>query len=505
MDVSARVDEISRLDGDAPAIQYAGQWLSWEQIRARIDTFEALLDAAGVGEGARIGVVVRNRPALVAAILSVVVSRRCLVPISSIQPDELVVRDAHALPIGALIADGQDWNRAGLAAACAELGIAAIDAGDGTELPASIGGSSTRSAEPDPEVAILMPTSGTTGPPKRIRITYRQLNGGLERIAGYSDATSRALLGPPKLRAGVTLAALPMAHIAGLWAAIQAIAEGRRLSLLERFDAHQWADLVEEHRAKFGSIPPTAVRMVLEADIDPERLRSLTAIACGTAPLDPALADAFTSRFGVPVLSTYGATEFPGGLVGWTLGDHQRFWATKKGSAGRCRPGISLRIVDAESGVELPAESDGIISVLSPQATSATDADGWVRTNDIGRLDEDGFLWVVGRADDAIIRGGFKVLPQAIEKVLAEHPAVVDVSVVGLPDERLGHVPVAAVVVTGELTGDELIAWSRSRLANYQVPVAIDVLGELPRTPSMKVNKSALRELLTAHRAHQQA
>jgi long-chain acyl-CoA synthetase len=262
--------------------------------------------------------------------------------------------------------------------------------------------------------------------------------------------------------------------------------------LLDRFEPRQWAALVEEHQAKLSPLPPAAMRMVMDADVPAGQLQSLVSVACGTAPLDPSLADAFTARYGVPVLTAYGATEFPGGLVGWSLEDYRQHWAHKRGSAGRARPGIQIRIVDPETNDVLSVGSEGLVSVSSPQAT-ATSADGWIRTTDIGRMDADGFVWILGRADDAIIRGGFKVLPQVVEAALRDHPAVREAGVIGLPDERLGQVPVAAVVTDGSVQPEELIAWLRERLASYAVPVEIRVVNELPHTTSMKVAKAELR------------
>jgi acyl-CoA synthetase (AMP-forming)/AMP-acid ligase II len=138
------------------------------------------------------------------------------------------------------------------------------------------------------------------------------------------------------------------------------------------------------------------------------------------------------------------------------------------------------------------------VSVLSPQATApSTSGDGWVRTNDIARMDTDGFLWIVGRADDAIIRGGFKIVPQTVEAVLRDHPAVTDAAVTGIPDERLGQVPVAAVTARQPITPEELDAWLRDRLAKYQIPVEIRVVDDLPRTTSLKVSKEGLRAMFT--------
>lgn len=462
----------------------------------RVDAIDALLRGAGLGEAVPIGLITRTRPPQVAAVQAVLATRRCLVPINSIASDDLIIDDVARLGVPALIADDEDWSRPGLVEACRNGGVLGIVLDRNSNAVRLVDGLERVgvAVEPLPGVAVLMPTSGTTGPPKRIRYRYDHINGALGRIARYSAATARSLGGEPALRDGVVIATLALAHISGLWGVLQAAAEGRSVALLDRFDPEQWATLIETHQAKTSSLPPTTLRMVMDAQISPERLRSLVSVGCGTAPLDPALADAFTERYGVAVLVSYGATEFPGGTVGWTLEDHRAFWQHKKGSAGRPRPGIEIRIVDADTGDVLPNGIDGILSVRSPQATTET-TDGWARTNDIGHIDDDGFLWLVGRADDAINRGGFKIVPQVVEAVLRDHPAVSDAAVVGISDDRLGQVPVAVVTIGEPVEQEELREWVRKHLASYQVPTEVRILDALPRTPSLKVSKDEIRRL----------
>jgi long-chain acyl-CoA synthetase len=170
------------------------------------------------------------------------------------------------------------------------------------------------------------------------------------------------------------------------------------------------------------------------------------------------------------------------------------FHDSKRGAAGRPRPGIRLKIIDADTGEEQPRGEPGLVAVLSPQST-ATSPDQWVRTNDIGRMDDDDFLWVLGRADDAINRGGFKIVPQAVEAILRTHPSVIEAAVTGLPDRRLGQIPVAAVMVRDDLSAEDLTAWARDHLPKYQVPAQVLIVDELPRTTSMKVSKDGVRAL----------
>ena len=171
-----------------------------------------------------------------------------------------------------------------------------------------------------------------------------------------------------------------------------------------------WVDAVRRHRPATASLVPGRAAHGARGRPSPEDLSSLRSVICGTAPLDPDDADAFLDEYGVPVLINYAATEFGGGVAGWNLEDLKSFWATKRGSAGRAHAGSELRV-----SVDRPARSEG---------RAARWRRSWVRTTDLARIDEDGFLWILGRADQAINRGGFKVLPEDVKAALERHSAV---------------------------------------------------------------------------------
>ena len=220
------------------------------------------------------------------------------------------------------------------------------------------------------------------------------------------------------LRSGVVVVNSPMVHLGGLFRIVQAVGDGRRFVLLERFQVEPWIDAVRRHRPATVSLVPAALRMVHDADLDPADFASVRSVVSGTAPLDPALAEAFTERYGVPVLTSYAATEFGGGVAGWNLADHERYAAEKRGSVGRAHAGCALRVVDEETGAELPFGAVGLLEVRTAQV----DPDRWIRTTDLARMDADGFLWIEGRADQAILRGGFKVHPETVRRALMAHP-----------------------------------------------------------------------------------
>ena len=277
---------------------------------------------------------------------------------------------------------------------------------------------------------------------------------------------------------------------------VQCVADGRLFCLLERFRLDDWVDAVRRHRPHTVSLVPTALRMVLEADLDPADLASIKSVISGTAPLSPEDADAFFLKYGVPVLVTYAATEFGGGVAGWNLADHQRYWAAKRGSVGRAHAGCELRIVDPDTGASLPADSPGVLEV---KARQLGDELAWNRTTDLARIDADGFVWILGRADQAIIRGGFKVLPDDVRVALERDPRVRSAAVIGVDDPRLGAVPVAAVELRagGEpVTPEQLLAEASNVLARYELPTRLQIVAELPRTASGKVDLPAVREML---------
>jgi acyl-coenzyme A synthetase/AMP-(fatty) acid ligase len=237
------------------------------------------------------------------------------------------------------------------------------------------------------------------------------------------------------------------------------------------------------------------MKMILDANIPAEEFASIRAFTCGTAPIAPEAIDEFVKRYGTPVLTTYGATEFAGAICGWSIATFQKYWSTKRGSAGRMHPGIEARTVDRETFAPLPAGEIGLLELRGPVLG---DGVNWVRVSDLAKIDADHFLWVVGRADNAILRGGFKVLPDEVVKAIESHPAISEASVVGIADDRLGAVPVAAFVVKPDApapTVQELTAFLREQLTPYQIPAQFRQVAELPRTPSLKVSMPGVKAL----------
>jgi long-chain acyl-CoA synthetase len=201
----------------------------------------------------------------------------------------------------------------------------------------------------------------------------------------------------------------------------------------------------------------------------------------------------FQRRYGIPILLSYGATEFGGVVTAMTLELYKQFGNGKIGSVGRPWAKTQLRIVDPATGRLLLAGETGILEILSPHCGPE-----WVRTTDFASIDSDGFMYHRGRADGAIMRGGYKIVPEAVAEKLALHPSVAAVAVVGIPDERLGEIPVAALELRPDQprpTDAELEAHARRHLYSTHVPVAFRIVDSLPRTPSMKISLPGVKQL----------
>jgi len=266
---------------------------------------------------------------------------------------------------------------------------------------------------------------------------------------------------------------------------------------MERFDVHTWAGWIRDHEPRRAGGPPAVIKMVLDAKIPKEWFASVRSFFTASAPLDPAVAAAFEDTYGIPVLQGYGSTEFLGAVTTWSLDDWNTWRSTKLGSVGRALPGVKLRVVDAGDGRVLGVDEVGVLEV-EPAQRPAGAPPGWMRTTDLARVDADGFLWLYGRVDDVINRGGFKVPIDEVERVLLEHPDVSEAIVVGLDDERLGQVPAAAVVRGRDagVSAPELLEFARARLAPYKLPVKIAFVDAIPRNPMMKALRTEVRTLL---------
>jgi acyl-coenzyme A synthetase/AMP-(fatty) acid ligase len=498
MKLSELIRTVLTLDPAAPAIEFDKRWTTWGELDGIIGKLDRVMTDAGMPAGARVGLLMRNHVLTAATLLQLVSSDRCVVTLNPGLPDERLAGDIATLKTPVVVGLAKDWDRAGVREAAQGIGCLGVLLSEDSANPVQLvegletvrGDDLIREA---PGTAIEMLSSGTTGTPKRIPLAATSFERAIAQ-AGVFDG--RGADDTPRLRRGILMISGPLTHLSGVFNVVNCAASGRQSCLLERFQVDNWVDAVRRHKLKVAWAPPSGLRMILDADVPREDLESLSALRTGTAPLDQNLADALYERYGVPVLQNYGATEFAGAIAGWTLSDFKAHAADKRGAVGKLTPGVEARIVDPESGAPLPFGEVGLLELKSAQITGS--AGGWTRTTDLAALDADDFLWIKGRFDNAIIRGGFKVQPDDVVKALETHPAVREACVVGIPDERLGQVPAAGFLLRRGFEApadEELRAFLKERLISYQVPVRFLCLDEFPRTPSMKVSQPDLKAL----------
>lgn len=471
-----------------PAVEYEGRWTGWGELRALADTLRVSLAATGAGARQPVAFIPRNRPWAIAALLGLIADERTIQMIYAFQSDAAIARNIEQLGPAVVVA-APDVLDGEVMAVLRARGIAAI-AVDGMAVTPVAGletaaATDDAGAPPAPEIQIL--TSGTTGPPKQCPFPYTLF--ARHHVLPVLDG------GVQVDRSGEVpyLLSFPLGNISGMYTTLPTMIRGQRAVLLDRFTIDAWHDWVKRFRPVNGGLPPAGVQMILDRGFPPEDLASIQFVGTGAAPLDPTVQRNFEQRYGIPIILSYGATEFGGPVAAMTPALIAEYGDAKFGSVGRAMPGARLRIVDPDTGAELPAGEEGIVEVVSPRI-----GPDWIRTSDVGVIDADGFLFHRGRADGAVMRGGFKLMPEVVERALQLHPAVATAAIVGRKDRRLGEVPVAAVQLRPgvEWPGDEALeAHVREHVPSTHVPAAWLQVEDLPKNRSMKVDRPAIRKL----------
>ncbi|BBA36438.1 AMP-dependent synthetase and ligase [Methylocaldum marinum] len=349
------------------------------------------------------------------------------------------------------------------------------------------------------DAAVQIYTSGTTGQPKGVQLAnygfFRLMQG--MRAGGDPWMSLNA--------ADTVLLSLPQFHIGGLWWAVQAYAAGAAGVIVDTFVGWRVLQLIEQHRITKVAMVPSMIQLVLEEPSCAETdLSSVKALLYGGSPISAPLMRRAMETFACDFFQIYGMTETGNMAVCLRPADHCPEGSPRMKSAGRPLPGVEVKIVDGH-GRLLPAMRSGEICIKSPanmlgywkneSATAQTLNSGWVRTGDVGYMDEDGYIYVCDRIKDMIIYAGENLFPAEIEAVLSEHEAVAEVAVIGIPDPKWGEIVKAFVVPRqpGALEQRELIDFARSRMADFKVPKSITFVDALPRNPSGKVLKRLLR------------
>jgi acyl-CoA synthetase (AMP-forming)/AMP-acid ligase II len=354
-------------------------------------------------------------------------------------------------------------------------------------------------AAPDDAVLQLY-TSGTTGNPKGAVLSSRNLFG-LRKNANEADLAYTRWDDDEAI-----LVAMPCAHIGGTGLGIMGLASGLPCFILAEFSPDGVFDAVEQGGVTRFFLVPAALQFLLAhprcASVDYGRLKY---ILYGAAPIPLELLRQSMAMFGAQFIQCYGMTETTGTIVMLPPEDHDVNGNERMRSAGKALPGVELKIVGA-GGETLPVGAVGELMTRSsnnmlgywnlPEATASTlSDDGWVRTGDAGYLDADGYLFIHDRVKDMIISGGENVYPAEVESAIYGHPAVQEVAVIGVPDDKWGEAVKAFCVPKAGMTidPDSVILWARDRIAGFKVPKSVDIIPMLPRNASGKILRKDLR------------
>jgi long-chain acyl-CoA synthetase len=485
--------------GDVVALRCGARTLTYAELDDRSNRLARALLSAGVGSGDRVAHLDRTAPDVVELLFATSKIGAVTVPLNwrlTGAELETIVADAGCT---VLIAGPGYREVAREIAAGVPQRLEVVDTGEDYERRLR------SEAATDPghggaasDVAVQMYTSGTTGLPKGVLTTQRNL------AAAYLSADvwsfdSRS----------VSLTPLPMFHIGGIGWAYLGLVSGATTILVSEFDARQVIDLLERERVTNAVFVPTILQMLAAVPGAAERdYSSLRSIAYGASPITTPVLRAALRTFRCPLFGVYGLTETTGGVVQLRPEDHDADGARQHllRSAGRPLPWVEMRILDPVGDRECATGEVGEVWLRAPnvmagyynrgaETEAALTPEGWLRTGDGGYRDEDGYLFLTDRIKDMIVSGGENIYPIEVEEVLAQHPGVGDVAVIGVPDERWGETVMALVVPAPGTVVDagELVAFAREKLAGYKLPRSVEFVAELPRSAAGKVLKRELR------------
>ena len=463
--------------GDYESLWFEGAWHRSGDLLERARRVAAGLTELGVRPGDRVLVLASNSPEVPLLYNAVWRAGAVVTPVIFLTPRPELERIVESCEPRLVVASP-------------ELGVeGALDI---TGLPEAEPGPIVPRADDD--LAALLYTGGTTGRAKGVMLTHANLwhAGKSGHDAGYRPEITRGL------------SALPLSHSYGLLVtAVGLHAEQRAVSVLMRwFEPQRFLELAQEHRIQITAVVPSMLQLLLAQPVEDYDLSELRYIVSGAAPLAPDVIARLRERLPqVEVREGYGLTE-TSGLVSSNPPGRVRL-----GTVGLPVPGCELRVVD-DADAELPEGEVGEICCRSPfvmsgywrdhELTGEAMREGWFHTGDLGSVDGDGYLTIVDRKKDLIIRGGFNVYPRDVEDALLEHPSVELAGVVGRPDERHGEEVVAFVSLRrgGETTPADLVAFAKARIGGYKYPREVRIVADVPLTPVGKVDRKSLRAML---------
>jgi len=472
--------------GARPALRLDGLVLSYAELSDAAGRMTALLAALGVAPGDRVAIMLPNVPAFPIAFYGALGAGGIAVPMNPLLKSREVAYYLGDSGAKVLFA----WHTAAGEAAkgAADTGAQVIEVTepDLATLLAGLAPVTPITDQAGDDDAVILYTSGTTGRPKGAELTHASLSRNAELT------TSTLLLAGPE---DVVMGCLPLFHVFGLTCGLNAtVVAGASLTLLPRFDPGKALEIIGRDRVTiFEGVPTMYAAMLHHPDRADAEVSSLRTCISGGAAMPLEIMRGFEQVFGCIILEGYGLSE-TSPVASFNHPHKQR----KPGTIGTPFEGVQMRVVDAD-GAALPVGEVGEIVIRGhnvmkgywgkPEATAQAIPDGWFRTGDLAKVDDDGYFFIVGRKKDLIIRGGYNVYPREVEEVLHEHPAVAEVAVVGIPHAELGEEVGAAVQLKpgAEAGPAELRAFARERVAAYKYPRHVWLVRELPKGPTGKI------------------
>ncbi|WP_369250576.1 class I adenylate-forming enzyme family protein [Streptomyces sp. R41] len=486
MNFASLPDRRAEVDPQGAAVSDGRQSLTNAQLLSRVRRTARQLHDLGIGPGDVVALKLTNRVEFVLLLFAAWRLGATITPVNPSMTDVEVVRQLKDSGARLLVVEDGSETTAGLAT---------LTVGELREHQAPEWDHAPRLDSS--ALALLIYTSGTTGVPKGVMLDHANIDAMVEmgRQALELGPSDRCLL------------ILPLFHVNGIVVSILTplLAGASVVIAGRRFDPHHFFDLVEQERPTFFSAVPTIYSMLaaLPDDVRPDT-SSVRFAVCGAAPASDELLTRFEARYGFPLVEGYGLSEGTCGSTINPVGGPRR-----AGTVGLPFPGQEIRILDAD-GTEVAPGTDGEVVVRGPNVmrgylgrpdeTARVVVDGWLHTGDVGHVDAEGYLTLVGRSKDMIIRGGENIYPKEIEDVLASDPSVLEAAVIGVPDEKWGEVVVAYVQPRPGSTVDAaaLKALCARSLTGFKRPASYVVVEAIPKNAVGKIDKGSLRAGHTA-------
>lgn len=484
--------------GDHQALWFEGKWYGTGELRDRSHRLAAGFVELGIQPGDRVVVMLPNGPTVPVVYGALWRAGATITPAMFLLPPDEVNRLITDSEARAVITSPDFLGTIRAAAHGAENLKWILSTGpetDGVIALASL--EETGPGEivevDDSSLAALMYTGGTTGRSKGVMLSHENL--------AYCAKSSHEATYIPGLNRGIS--ALPLSHAFGLIASVTGFfaKEPGSAVLMSWFEPAEWLSLVQEFKVQRAAAVPSMIQILLGQPLEDYDLSSWTSVNVGAAPLARDTIEEFERRTACMILEGYGCTE-SGAVISVNRADDRKI-----GSVGPPIPGYEVKIVDDDDN-EVPIGDPGEVCCRakgvmqgywkSPELNEQALKGGWLHTGDIGKLDEDGFLYIVDRKKDLIIRGGFNIFPRDVEDAVLEHPAVAVAGVVGKPDATYGEEVVAFVQLRpgAEATAEEIIEHCKSKLGRHKYPREVRIVSFLPLTPVGKVDRKALRKML---------